>query len=135
MIKKIGHIGIAVKDLDEGIRLYRDQIGLEFLGVEEVKDQKVKVAMFKAGEVRIELLEPTSDDSPIMAFLEKSGGGLHHLCYEVDDVDESLQEMAEKGISLIDKQSRPGAEGMRVGFLHPKSTGRVLIELNSKAQD
>ncbi|MDP8207288.1 MAG: methylmalonyl-CoA epimerase [Candidatus Electryonea clarkiae] len=131
MIKKIGHIGIAVPDLEEGIQLYRDKLGLKFIGTEVVEDQKVKVAMFEAGDVHIELLEPTGDDSPIAAFLQKTGGGMHHICYEVDDVDESLMEFEENGIRLIDKKSRPGASGTRVGFLHPKSTGRVLTELNS----
>ncbi len=133
MIRKIDHIGIAVPDLEEGIKLYRDVMGLKLHAVEVVPDQKVKVAMFEAGDVHIELLEPTSEDSPISKFIEKSGGGLHHMCYEVDDVDDCLTEYSEKGVRLIDQTSRPGAMGKKVGFLHPKSTGKVLVELNSKA--
>ncbi|MBD3166094.1 methylmalonyl-CoA epimerase [bacterium] len=132
MIRKIRHIGIAVEDLEEGIHLYRDVLGLEFLGTEEVLDQKVRVAMFGVGEVRIELLEPMSDESPIAVHLAKKGAGMHHICYEVDDVAESLKEYEDKGVRLIDKAPRAGAEGMQIGFLHPKSTGRVLVELNSK---
>ena len=131
MIEKIGHIGIAVRSLEESIPLYRDVFGLPFLGIEEVAEQKVKVAMFDVGGVHIELLEPTSEDSPIAKFMEKNGPGMHHICYKVDDVDESLNEIGAKGIRLIDETSRGGAGGTRVGFLHPKSTGSVLVELNS----
>ncbi|MBZ0265599.1 methylmalonyl-CoA epimerase [bacterium] len=131
MIQKIDHIGIAVRSLDEGIKLYRDTLGMKLHAVEEVTEQKVRVAMFDVAGVHIELLEPTSEDSPIAKFLEKQGPGMHHICYEVDDVDESLNEFQEKGIRAIDKSSRPGAAGKRVGFLHPKSTASVLIELNS----
>lgn len=132
MIQKISHIGIAVNTLDESIPLYRDALGLEFHGTEEVAEQKVRVAMFNVGGVHIELLEPTSDDSPIARFLASKGPGMHHICYEVDDVDATLKEVSEKGIRLIDQTSRPGAGGTRVAFLHPKSTGGVLVELNSK---
>ncbi len=133
MIRKIGHIGIAVQNLEEGIKLYRDVYGLNLLAIEEVSDQKVKVAMFEVGDVHIELLEPTSEDSPIAKHLDKRGPGLHHLCFNVDDVDESLKVMDEKGVRLIDHESRAGASGTRVGFLHPKATAGVLTELNSKA--
>jgi len=131
MMKKIDHIGIAVKSLEESIPLYRDVYGLKLHAIEEVAEQKVKVAMFEIGDVHIELLEPTSDESPIAKFLEKKGPGMHHICYEVDDVDSSLGEYAKKEVVLIDKVSRPGAQGKKVGFLHPKSTGSVLTELNS----
>ncbi len=132
MMKKISHIGIAVQNLDENVHLYRDVLGMEFLGTEEVEEQKVKVAMFKIGESRIELLEPTADDSPIAKFLASRGQGMHHICYEVDDVDDSLQQVADSGVMLIDKESRRGAGNAKVGFLHPKSTGGVLVELNSQ---
>ncbi len=131
MIRKISHIGIAVKNLDEGIELYKDILGLNFIGTEEIEDQKVKAAIFEVGDVHIELLEPTSPDSPISAYLEKTGGGMHHICFKVDNVDEALKSVAEKGIKLIDQQSRDGVGGTKIGFLHPKSTGRVLMELNS----
>ncbi len=131
MIKKIDHIGIAVTSLEQGIKLYRDQLGLTLHSIEEVPEQKVRVAMFEVGDVHIELLEPTSEDSPIAKFLAKQGPGMHHICFEVDNVDHSLREYEGKGIRLIDICSRPGASGKRVGFLHPKSTGSVLTELNS----
>lgn len=131
MMKKIDHIGVAVHSLEESIPLYRDAFGMTLHAIEEVAEQKVKVAMFEVGDVHIELLEPTSPDSPIAKFLEKNGPGMHHICYEVDDVDSSLQEIAGKGIRLIDQASRSGAAGKRVAFLHPKSTGSVLVELNS----
>jgi methylmalonyl-CoA/ethylmalonyl-CoA epimerase len=134
MLKKISHIGIAVNNLDENVHLYRDVMGMEFVGIEEVAEQKVRVAMFKIGEARIELLEPTSDDSPVAKFLASKGQGMHHLCYEVDDVDESLKHMDEQGVRLIDKTSRVGAENSKVGFIHPKSTGGVLVELNSPGE-
>ena len=134
MMKKIDHIGVAVNSLEESIPLYRDAFGMKLHAVEEVPDQKVKVAMFEVGNVHIELLEPTSPESPIAKFLEKNGPGMHHICYEVEDVDNSLQEIAEKGVRLIDQASRPGAGGKRVGFLHPKSTGSVLVELNSMSK-
>lgn len=131
MMKKISHIGIAVNNLDENITLYRDVLGMDFLGTEVVEEQKVRVAMFSIGESRIELLEPTSDESPIKKFLDSKGPGMHHICYEVDDVDSALEDVSGKGVRLIDKKARIGAENARIGFLHPKSTGSVLIELNS----
>ena len=106
MLKKISHIGIAVSNLDENVHLYRDVMGMDFLGIEEVAEQKVRVAMFKIGESRIELLEPTSDDSPVAKFLATRGQGMHHLCYEVDDVDESLKHMDEQGVRLIDLEEK-----------------------------
>jgi methylmalonyl-CoA/ethylmalonyl-CoA epimerase len=133
MMKKISHIGIAVRSLDQSIPLYRDAFGLDYRGTELVAEQKVRVAMFDVAGVHIELLEPTSEDSPIAKFLEKSGPGMHHICFDVDDVDESLKELAAKSIQLIDEHSRSGAGATRVGFLHPKSTGGVLVELNSKS--
>lgn len=133
MINSISHIGIAVESLDSSIPLYRDVFGLHHLGVEEVVEQKVRVAMFDAGGVHIELLEPTSPESPIAKFLEKNGPGMHHICYNVGDVDESLKEASEKGLRLIDEKAREGAGGMKIGFLHPKSTLGVLTELNSKS--
>lgn len=130
-MKKIDHIGIAVNSLEEGIELYRDKLGLHLHSVEEVPDQKVKVAMFEIGEVHIELLEPTSPDSPIAKYLEKKGPGMHHICFEVEDVDKSLTNLGNNEVRLIDQKSRTGAGGKKVGFLHPKSTGSVLMELNS----
>jgi methylmalonyl-CoA/ethylmalonyl-CoA epimerase len=133
MMKKIEHIGIAVHSLEETIPLYRDVFGLEYHGSEEVAEQKVRVAMFDVGGVHIELLEPTSEDSPIAKYLEKNGPGMHHICYEVEDVNKSLEAIGEAGVRLIDKTARTGAGGTKVGFLHPKSTFGVLTELNSKS--
>jgi methylmalonyl-CoA/ethylmalonyl-CoA epimerase len=128
MLKKISHIGIAVKSLDEAIPLYRDVFGLELEGIEEVPGEKVRVAFFPLGEARLELLEPTSPDSPIAKFIEKRGEGIHHIAYEVDQLEEKLGLLKEKGIRLIHEQPKPGAHNMRIAFAHPKATGGVLTE-------
>ncbi len=128
-VKKIDHIGIAVESLDDASAFYRDALGLESLGVEEVPSQKVRVAMFKVGESKIELLEPTSPDSPIAAFLEKKGQGIHHIAYSVSDASGAVSELLEKEVQMIDKEPRPGAGGSKIAFVHPKSSGRVLTEL------
>lgn len=124
----IEHIGIAVKSLEESIPYYEKVLGLECYAVEEVTDQKVKTAFFKVGETKIELLEPTADDSPIAKFIDKKGPGIHHLAFAMPDVDQALKEAGENEIRLIDQTSRSGAEGLSIGFLHPKSTGGVLTE-------
>ncbi len=129
MIKKINHIGIAVSSLDSQIPFYRDILGLKILGSEEVAEQKVKVAMFAVGEVKIELLEPTSPDSPIAKFLEKKGDGIHHIAYETDGIIDEIQHMEELEIQMLDKKPRDGAHGTKIAFLHPKSSGRVLTEI------
>lgn len=125
----IEHIGIAVKSLEEAIPYYEKVLGLECYSIEEVADQKVKTAFFKVGQTKIELLEPTSEDSTIASFLEKKGPGIHHMAFAVDDVNVALQEAEANGVRLIDKQGRNGAEGLKIGFLHPKSSGGVLTEL------
>jgi methylmalonyl-CoA/ethylmalonyl-CoA epimerase len=129
MIKRIDHIGIAVADLDKQIRFYSEVLGLTCSGVEEVEDQNVKVAMFPVGEIRIELLQPTSANSPIAKFLEKRGEGIHHIAYLVTDLEQELQRLEEQQVQLIDPQSRIGAGGYKIAFLHPKSTFGVLIEM------
>lgn len=129
MINQINHIGIAVRSLKEHIPFYRDVLGLKEGGVEEVADQKVKVAMFKAGEVNIELLEPTSAESPIAKFIEKKGEGMHHIAYQTDDIKNELAGMKAKNIQLIDEEPRGGAHGSQIAFLHPKSSARVLTEI------
>jgi len=129
MIKKIDHIGIAVKNLEDQMKFYCEVMGLKCLGTEEVPDQKVKVAMFPVGEVRIELLQPTSEDSPIAKFIEKRGEGIHHLAYQVTDIENNLKRLEEKEIRLIDKEPRVGAGGHKIAFLHPKSTSGVLTEI------
>ena len=128
MIKHISHIGIAVKDLDEGIAFYQ-KLGLTLEGTEEVASQMVKVAFFPVGDTRIELLAPTSEESPIAKFIEKKGEGIQHIAFAVEDLPQALKETEEDGIRLIDKEPRPGAHGADIAFLHPKSTGGVLIEL------
>ena len=124
----IEHIGIAVKSLDETIPFYEDVLGLKCYAIEEVKDQKVKTAFFMIGQTKIELLESTDPEGPIGKHIEKRGEGLHHIAFAVQNINEQLHEVDEKGIRLIDKESRKGAEGLDIGFLHPKSTFGVLME-------
>ena len=130
----IEHIGIAVTNLDEAIRYWEDVMGLKCYAIEEVADQKVRTAFLKCGEVKIELLEPTCPESTIASFIEKNGGkgGMHHIAFCVENTDQSLNDAKEKGVRLIDQQSRGGAEGLHIGFLHPKSTLGVLTELCCK---
>lgn len=129
MIRQIDHIAIAVRDLEAQIGFYQKALGLPLAHREEVAEQKVKVAMFRLGEVRLELLEPTSPESPIAKFLEKNGEGLHHLAYRVDDVAQTMEHFQQLGIRLLNEVPREGAEGARIAFAHPKSTGGVLTEL------
>ncbi|WP_305043746.1 methylmalonyl-CoA epimerase [Geoalkalibacter sp.] len=127
--KKISHIGIAVSSLEAAIPLYRDVLGMEFEGTEEVAEQRVKVAFFIAGESRVELLEATTADSPVAKFIEKNGEGIHHLAYEVDDLKAAIAALQAQGVRLIDTEPRRGAHGTSIAFLHPKATGGVLTEL------
>jgi len=129
MTSKINHIGIAVKSLDTAIPFYRDILGMHFEGTETVAEQKVTVAFLAVGESRIELLEPTAPDSPVAKFLEKNGEGIHHIAYEVADIEQALEGLKAKGVRLIDETPRCGAHGTRIAFLHPKGTGGVLTEL------
>ena len=126
---KINHLGIATKGIDEALAFWQDALGLENVHTEIVEDQKVRVAMLPIGESRIELLEPTSEDSPISKFLEKRGGGIHHIAVEVEDIEASLKQLKDKGMRLIDETPRIGAEGCLVAFIHPSSAGGVLLEL------
>ena len=128
----IEHIGIAVTSLDKSIPLYENLLGIKCYAVEEVKDQKVKTAFFRIGQTKIELLESTDPEGPIGKFIEKKGVGIHHIAFAVDNADTALREAESEGIQLIYKQSRKGAEGLNIGFLHPKATQGVLIELCSK---
>ena len=131
-ISHIEHIGIAVNKLDEAIPYYENVLGLKCYAVEEVADQKVKTAFFMVGQTKIELLESTDPEGPIGKFLEKKGPGVHHLAFAVDNVNEALADVAAKGVQLIDKTGRKGAEGLNIGFLHPKSTLSVLTEFCGK---
>jgi methylmalonyl-CoA/ethylmalonyl-CoA epimerase len=130
----IEHIGIAVKNLEEAIKYYEEVLGLTCYKVEEVKDQQVKTAFFKIGETKIELLESTSADGPIGKFIENRGEGMHHIAFSVNGITTQLADAESKGIRLIDKEPRKGAEGMDIAFLHPKSTFGVLTELCEKKQ-
>ena len=126
---KINHLGIATKGIDEALKFWADALGLENVHTETVEDQKVRVAMLPIGETRIELLEPTSDDSPISKFLERRGGGIHHIAVEVENIEEALEKLKSEGMRLIDETPRIGAEGCLVAFVHPASAGGVLLEL------
>ena len=133
-ITHIEHLGIAVKSLETAIPYYENILGMKCYNIEEVADQKVKTAFFKVGQTKIELLEPTSPESTIATFIEKNGGkgGMHHIAFAMEDTDKALNEAKDKGVRLIDQQSRPGAEGLHIGFLHPKSTLGVLTEFCCK---
>jgi methylmalonyl-CoA/ethylmalonyl-CoA epimerase len=124
----IEHIGIAVKNLEDSISYYENVLGLKCYAIEEVKDQKVKTAFFMVGQTKIELLESTDPEGPIGKFIEKKGEGIHHLAFAVENLPEMLSQAESKGVQLIDKQPRRGAEGLDIAFLHPKSTFGVLTE-------
>ncbi|MDO9512264.1 MAG: methylmalonyl-CoA epimerase [Bacteroidales bacterium] len=127
-ISHIEHIGIAVKNLELAIPYYENILGLKCYAVEEVVEQKVKTAFFKVGQTKIELLESTDPEGPIGKFIEKKGEGVHHIAYAVDQLEDALSEAESKGVQLIDKTPRKGAEGLHIAFLHPKSTAGVLTE-------
>lgn len=132
--QKIEHLGIAVPSIAEALPYYEGVLGLTCYAIEEVADQKVKTAFLKVGEVKIELLEPTCPESTVAKFIEKNGGrgGFHHIAYAVNDIEARLQEVSEKGVQLIDKTPRGGAEGLTIAFLHPKSTAGILTEFCEK---
>ena len=124
----IEHIGIAVDDLSAAIAYYENVLGLECYAIEEVADQKVRTAFFRVGDTKIELLESTDPEGPVGKFIEKKGPGVHHIAFAMEDVAEALEHAAGQGIRLIDQSPRKGAEGLQIGFLHPKSTFGVLTE-------
>ena len=132
-ISHIEHIGIAVKDLQESIKYYENILGFKCYSIEEVPEQKVKTAFFMVGQTKIELLESTDPEGPIGKFIEKKGEGIHHLAFATKGLEDALQEVESKGVQLIDKTPRKGAEGLSIAFLHPKSTGGVLTELCGSA--
>ena len=129
MFKKIDHIGVAVKNLENSLHLFKDILGMQYSGEEVVEEQNVKVAFLPIGESEIELLESTSPDGNIARYIEKKGEGIHHIAFEVDDLESMLEELQQKGIRLIDKEPRYGAGGTRIAFLHPKNTNGILVEL------
>ena len=129
MIKNINHIAIAVSNLEEAAGFYQTVMGLTLSGIEVVTAQKTKVGFFKIGESNIELVQPAEPDSPLVKFLETKGQGIHHICLEVDDIEAEVKAFLEKGATMVDQKPRPGAHNTRVAFVHPKSSGGVLIEL------
>ncbi len=128
-IKKIDHLGIAVSSIDSGKKFWQDIMGLELEGTETVEEQKVTTAFMPVGESEVELLESTSPDGPVAKYIEKKGAGLQHVAFRVENIDEALAELKEKGVKLIDQTPRNGAGGARIAFLHPKATGGILVEL------
>ena len=134
MITNINHIGIAVKSLEEHIPFYRDVLGLEFLGIEEVKEQKVNTAIFRVGDAEIELLEPTSPESTIAKFIESKGEGMHHIAYQTDGIEGEISKLKENEVRMIDESPRGGVQNTKIAFLHPKSSGRVLTELTETGE-
>jgi methylmalonyl-CoA/ethylmalonyl-CoA epimerase len=132
MIKKVDHIGIAVRSLENTLPFYTDVLNLPLLGLEEVDTQLVRVAFLQAGGTKLELLEPTSEESPIAKFIEKRGEGIHHVALGVDSIEDRIIEMKEKEIRMIDDQPRLGAGGASIAFMHPKSASGVLFELCEK---
>ena len=129
MITKINHIGIAVTSIDDALKFYVDVLGLEIKSREVIEEQKIKTTLFSVGESKIELLESTAPDSPIARHIEKFGEGLHHIALEVTDIEDALKKLSAQGISLIDEKPRKGVENTKIAFLHPRSTGRTLLEL------
>lgn len=129
MLTKINHIGIAVQSLDTSIPFYRDNLGMAFAGIEEIPEQKVRVAMLTVGESKIELLEPTCAESPVAKFIVKNGVGIHHIAYEVANIEAAIAKLLAEGARMIDEQPRNGAHGSRIAFIHPKSSLGVLTEL------
>jgi len=129
---KIQHLGVAVTAIDDALQFWRDGLGLELKEIEVVEDQGVRVAMLPIGESRIELLEATGAETPVGKFIAKRGAGMHHLCIEVEDIGAKLAELKARGVRLIDDEPRTGAGGALVAFIHPSSTGGVLIELTQR---
>jgi methylmalonyl-CoA/ethylmalonyl-CoA epimerase len=129
MLKKINHIAISVNNLEEAAKFYQNVLGLSLSGVEVVTAQKTKVGFFKIGESNIELVQPSEPDSPLVKSLETKGQGIHHICFEVDDVEAEVKAFLEKGATMVDQKARPGAHNTKVAFVHPKSSNGVLIEL------
>lgn len=132
MVTKIDHIGIAVKNLAETLKFYEDVLGIKCVSQEVVEEQKVKVAFLPVGDTEVELLESTSEDGPIAKFIEKKGEGIQHIAFKVDNIEEAIKELEEKGVRMIDEKPRYGAGGARIAFLHPKSTSGVLIEISQR---
>lgn len=129
MIKGLDHIAIAVKNIEETLAVYGPILGMKIQRTKVVEQQKVRISILKAGDTKIELLEPLSDESTVAKFLQNHGEGLHHIALEVSNIDDHLKDLKDKGMTLIDEKPRPGAEARKIAFIHPKSTKNVLIEL------
>lgn len=129
MLEKLDHIGVAVRDIEAALEFYRDCLGMQVSGTEEVAGQKVKVAFLPVGESKVELLESTDPEGPVAGFIESRGEGVQHIAFRVNNLEEKLAELKARGVKLIDEKPRYGAGGARIAFLHPKSTGGVLVEL------
>ncbi|HVI95035.1 MAG TPA: methylmalonyl-CoA epimerase [Anaeromyxobacter sp.] len=134
MLRKIDHLGVAVRSLDDAISFYRDALGLRLGGIEEVPSYRVRVAFFRVGDSKIELLEPTSAAGMIAEFIAAHGPGLHHVAYEVEDVAAAIRTCEARGVRMIDRAPRPGAHGARVAFVDPASSGSVVTELLEHAR-
>lgn len=134
MIKKVDHIGIAVRSIEATLPFYTEVLKLPLLGIEEVESQKVRVAFLKAGETKLELLEPTTEESTIAQFIEKRGEGMHHIALGVNSIEERILEMKENGVRMIDEEPRIGAGGAHIAFMHPKSASGILVELCEKKE-
>ena len=134
MIKKIDHIALVIGDLEKEIEKYRDVLGLTCLGIETVEEQKVRVALFDVGGVHIELVEPLSEDSPVSNFLKKRGGGIHHIAYEVDDLEDQIEVFKKNHIRLLNPEAGEGISGSRIIFAHPGDLSGVLMELVEKKE-
>lgn len=129
MLKKIHHIAVAVENIEEAAKFYQDGLGLALADVEVVSAQKTRVGFLKIGASNIELVQPAEPDAPLEKFLKTKGPGIHHICFEVDDIEAEIKHLVESGATMIDQKPRPGAHNTRVAFIHPKSTGGVLMEL------
>lgn len=129
---KLDHIGIAVKDLEDALPFWRDVLGLELAGTEVVEEQKVKVAFLPVGDTEVELLESTAPDGPVARFIEKNGEGIQHLAFRVENIEEGIAYMKEKGMRMIDEEPRYGAGGAKIAFVHPKSSKGILVELSER---
>jgi methylmalonyl-CoA/ethylmalonyl-CoA epimerase len=128
-IKRINHVAIVVPDIDEALTFWRDALGLDLSHIEEVPEQETVVAFLPTGESQVELVEPTADSSGMARYLAKRGPGMHHICLEVDDIEQTLERLKAKGIRLINEEPVIGAGGKKIAFVHPKATGGVLVEL------
>ena len=135
VIKKIDHIAVAVDNMEEGIKKFRDVLGLEFHGTEVVPGQQVIVAFFRVGDINIELTAPTEKDSPVGKFLDKYGPGIHHLAFEVDNIAAQINEFQEKGVQMVHKEGQAGADNALIAFVHPKSFSGVMVELKEKCRE